>query len=49
MKEFQVKHPGKFVWDNDSALKLDARIFYQKNAKYYTDRISYLLSLVKKK
>lgn len=49
MKEFQTKHPGKFVWDNDPALKTDARLFYKKNAKYYTDRISYLLGLVKKK
>ncbi|BFM45135.1 hypothetical protein CFS9_37760 [Flavobacterium sp. CFS9] len=48
MKEFQFKHRGKFVWDNDPGLKSDARLFYQKNAKYYTDRISYLLSLVQK-
>ncbi|PIF33143.1 hypothetical protein CLU81_3719 [Flavobacterium sp. 9] len=49
MKEFKDKHPGKFVWDKGAELLPDARIFYQKNAKFYTDRISYLLSLVKKK
>ena len=46
MKEFQIKHPNKFVWDKDPKLKADARKFYQKNTKYYIDRISYLLSLV---
>ncbi|MNQ72938.1 hypothetical protein D3C85_876550 [compost metagenome] len=49
MKEFQNKHPNKFVWDKDPKLKADARTFYQKNAKYYIDRISYLLSLVESK
>ncbi|OYU81710.1 MAG: hypothetical protein CFE23_02160 [Flavobacterium sp. BFFFF1] len=46
MKEFQKKHPNKFVWDKDPKLKADAIVFYQKNTKYYIDRISYLLSLV---
>lgn len=49
MKEFQNKHPNKFVWDKDPKLKNDARTFYQKNAQYYIDRISYLLSLVESK
>lgn len=46
MKEFQNKHPNKFVWDKDPKLKADVKTFYQKNAKYYIDRISHLLSLV---
>lgn len=49
MEEFQNKHPDKFVWDKDFKLKADAKTFYLKNTKYYTDRISYLLSLVENK
>jgi hypothetical protein len=47
MAEFKQKHPGKFVWDTDANLKDDTRIFYIKTAQYFTDRMNYLLSLVK--
>ena len=47
MKEFQKTHPGKFVWTKGPGIKDDARVFYQKNAQYFKDRINYLLSLVK--
>ncbi|WP_337965471.1 hypothetical protein [uncultured Flavobacterium sp.] len=47
MKEFKDKHPGKFVWDTDADLKADIRIFYIKTAQYFTDRMNYLLSLIK--
>jgi len=49
MKEFQQKHPGKFVWDTDAVLTNDRRVFFTKTAQYFIDRIDYLLNLVKSK
>ncbi|WP_166924959.1 hypothetical protein [Flavobacterium poyangense] len=47
MKEFKEKHPGKNVWDADPKLKPDIKLFYIKTAAFFTDRINYLLNLVK--
>ncbi|WP_152560980.1 hypothetical protein [Flavobacterium sp. ASV13] len=47
MKEFQQKHPGKFVWDKEKNLVDDQRIFYIKTAQYFIDRMNVLLGLVK--
>jgi len=48
MKEFQQKHPRKYVWDIETVLINDIRIFYIKTAQYFVDRMGYLLNLVKK-